>query len=62
MERGIQSMKTKTFLMADNGKLSHVVEYPMTGARIEVPINSDGTVKWYEDKRKAAVSQGNEGD
>lgn len=54
-------MKTKTFLMADNGRLSHVVEYPMTGARIEVPINSDGTVKWYEDKRKAISSQKNEG-
>ena len=50
-------MKTKAFLMTDDGKLSYVVQYPMTWARIEVPINSDGTVKWYEDKRKVEVSQ-----
>lgn len=52
-------MKTKTFLMADNGRLSHVVEYPMTGTRIEIPINSDGTVKWYEDKKKEVINQEN---
>lgn len=41
----------KTFIKADGGRLSSVVEYEI-GARIEVPINKDGTVKWYKDKPK----------
>lgn len=42
----------KTFTKADNGKLSKVIEYG-TGVRVEIPINNDGTVKWYEDKVKS---------
>lgn len=41
----------KSFIKADNGKVSQVVEYG-TGASIEIPINSDGSVKWYKDKLK----------
>lgn len=44
--------KVKTYIKADNGKLSQVVEYG-AGAKVEIPINKDGTVKWYEDKLKA---------
>ena len=41
----------KRFTRADNGKLSKVVEFG-SGARVEIPINKDGTVKWYPDKLK----------
>ena len=39
----------KSFIKADNGKLSKVIEYE-TGETIEIPINCDGSVKWYQDK------------
>ena len=39
----------QTFLKADNGKLSKVIQYS-TGAKIEIPINKDGSVRWYKDK------------
>ena len=41
----------KTFTRADNGKLSKIIEYG-TGIRIEIPINKDGSIKWYPDKLK----------
>lgn len=41
----------KRFIRSENGKLSQVVEY-QSGARVAIPISSDGTVKWYEDKQK----------
>lgn len=44
----------RSFIKADNGKLSKVLEYS-TGERIEIPINSDGSVKWYEDRQKTAT-------
>lgn len=43
----------KTFTKTDNGKLSKVIEYG-SRARVEIPINKDGSVKWYEDKPKSA--------
>ena len=45
-------MKTaKRLTKADNGKLSKVIEYE-SGTRLEVPINKDGSIRWYEDKLK----------
>lgn len=41
----------KSFIKADNGKVSQVIEYG-TGASVEIPINSDGSVRWYEDRLK----------
>ena len=41
----------QTFLKADNGKLSKVIQYG-TGAKVEIPINKDGSVRWYIDKEK----------
>lgn len=41
----------KMMTKAEDGNLSKVVEYG-TGARVEIPINADGSVKWYEDKPK----------
>ncbi|WP_155957646.1 hypothetical protein [Eubacterium sp. 14-2] len=45
--------KVKVSVKADSGKRSQVIEYG-TGTRVEIPINSDGTVKWYKDKRKTS--------
>ena len=36
----------KTFTKSEGGKLSKVVEYG-TGARVEIPMNPDGSVRWY---------------
>lgn len=47
----MQTFKTST--KADNGKLSKVIEYG-SGARVEIPINKDGSIRWYEDKPKSA--------
>lgn len=44
----------KRFIKADNGKRTYVIKYE-TGKRVEVPINNDGSVRWYEDRVKAAV-------
>lgn len=45
--------KAKTYIKADDGKLKHVVEFS-TGAKVEIPINSDGTVRWYGDRLKSS--------
>lgn len=41
----------KQYIMADNGKLSRIIEFD-SGATVKVPINVDGSVKWYQDKPK----------
>lgn len=43
-------MEVKTFTKADSGKLSKVIEYE-SGARVEIPINKDGSVKWLDDEK-----------
>lgn len=43
--------EVQTFLKADNGKLSKVIQYA-TGTKVEIPINKDGSVCWYIDKEK----------
>lgn len=45
----------KTFTKSENGRLSKVLEYS-TGARVRVPINPDGSIRWYEDKPKVVTS------
>lgn len=50
----IKMDQTKRFIKADNGKRMHVIKYG-TGKRVEIPINKDGSVRWYEDRVKQAV-------
>lgn len=45
----------KTFTKAEGGQLSKVVEYG-TGAKVSIPINPDGSVRWYEDKPKRKIN------
>ena len=40
----------RTLTKCDNGKLSKVIEYG-SGARVEIPINLDGSVKWFDDSK-----------
>lgn len=46
----------KRFTKADNGKLSKVVEYE-SGAKVEIPINKDGSVKWFDDSKLLKVNK-----
>lgn len=41
--------EVKSFIKADNGRLTQLIEYG-TGASIEIPLDNDGSVRWYEDK------------
>lgn len=38
----------RKWIKSDNGRLLSVVEFD-NGTRVEIPINSDGSVKWLED-------------
>ena len=40
----------RTLIKADSGKLYKVIEYD-SGARVEIPINRDGSVKWFDDSK-----------
>lgn len=40
----------KKFLKADRGRLSTVLEYE-SGTRVKIPINKDGSVKWFDDTK-----------
>lgn len=40
----------KTLTRADSGNLYKVIEYG-SGNRVQIPINPDGTVKWFDDSQ-----------
>lgn len=42
--------EVKKILKAEDGRLSTVLEYS-SGARVEIPINRDGSVKWFDDSK-----------
>lgn len=41
----------KVFTRTDDGRISKVIEYS-TGTKVEIPVNKDGSIKWYADKMK----------
>lgn len=41
MRRGIKS---------ENGKLYEILEFD-SGSRVEIPINKDGSIKWFDDEK-----------
>lgn len=57
---GKQMQTVKTFTKADNGKLSKVLEYE-SGARVEIPINKDGSVKFFDDNKLLKKGGANNG-
>ena len=48
--------EVKSFIKADRGRLTQVIEYG-TGTSVEIPLNSDGSVKWYEDKIRQKTTE-----
>lgn len=40
----------RTLTKCDSGKLYKVIEYD-TGARVEIPVNQDGSIKWFDDSK-----------
>lgn len=40
----------RTLTKCDSGKLHKVIEYD-SGARVEIPISQDGSVKWFDDSK-----------
>lgn len=40
----------RTLTKCDDGKLLKVIEYK-SGAKVEIPINRDGSVKWFDDSK-----------
>lgn len=48
----------KVYTKADSGKLSKIVQFN-ENSRVEIPINKDGSIKFYEDKpKKEGVNHG----
>ena len=39
----------KRWIKADDGKLSTVMEFD-SGKKVELPINKDTSIRWYEDR------------
>lgn len=48
----------KKFLKLGGDKLSQVLEFK-DGQRIEVPLNMDGSIRWYKDKMKQNAKNNN---
>lgn len=40
----------KKLTKADNNKIYKVIEYD-SGARVEIPVNQDRSVKWFDDNK-----------
>ena len=40
----------KKIIKADNGKVTQVIEFD-SGERIELPLDKDGNVKWFDDTK-----------
>lgn len=41
-------MQTVVYISANEGKLQQVIEYA-NGVIVELPIEKDGTIKWFDD-------------
>ena len=43
-------IKMKKWIKAEDGKVSQVVEFD-SGSKIEVPLDKDGNLKWFDDTK-----------
>ncbi len=48
----------RTLIKCEHGKISKVIEYK-TGTRVEIPINCDGFIKWFDDNKLIKKSKNN---
>lgn len=46
----MKTQDVKRIIKADRGKISQVLEWE-NGARVEIPIERDGSVKFYDDTK-----------
>ena len=46
----VRITKMKKWIKADNGKVSQVIEFD-SGSKIELPLDKDGNVKWFDDTK-----------
>ncbi len=51
-----QDRIVKKWIRADDGKLSTVLESE-SGKRVELPINKDGTIRWFDDAKLLRVKK-----
>lgn len=42
--------QVRIYLKADNDKLSKVIRFN-SGSKVEIPINRDGSVRWFDDNK-----------
>ena len=50
LKKKVRIIKMKKWIKADNGKVSQVVEFD-SGSKIELPLDKDGNVKWFDDTK-----------
>lgn len=43
-------MKAKVFIKAEQSGVAKVIEFE-NGKKVEIPINKDGSVKWFDDSK-----------
>ena len=46
----VRIIEMKKWIKADNGKVSQVIEFD-SGSKIELPLDKDGNVKWFDDTK-----------
>lgn len=50
MQAQMNVPKVKRIIKADRGRVSQVLEWE-TGTRVEVPIEKDGSIKFFDDSK-----------
>ena len=46
----VRIIKMKKWIKAEDGKVSQVIEFD-SGSKIELPLDKDGNVKWFDDTK-----------
>lgn len=46
----VRIIEMKKWIKAEDGKVSQVIEFD-SGSKIELPLDKDGNVKWFDDTK-----------
>ena len=46
----VRIIKLKKWIKAEDGKVTQVIEFD-SGSKIEIPLDKDGNVKWFDDTK-----------
>ena len=46
----VRIIKMKKWIKAEDGKVTQVVEFD-SGSKIELPLDKDGNLKWFDDTK-----------